>query len=439
VNVDLTPEFATKLGAAYGGILPKGSVVTLNRDTHRTSRMIKRGINAGLPSAGVNVDDINQVPLPVMRYIIRNSEAVGGVHVRVSPFDQRVVDIKIFDHNGLDINKATERKIENLYFREDFRRVYLDEIGAINVLSDEDVLGRYMTGFDRVVDHKVIRQRQFQLVIDYAHGGTTQLLPNIFNNLGCEVVMLNAGADVAPARTLDELGKDMQRLATISSALNADIGIRIDPSGERISVVDDRGRILDGMKMLAVMASLFLRSHRNGTVAAPVNAPSALQHIAKRYEGFIQHTKVLSYALMTAAGRDGVVLVGDGRGQFAFPELHPTFDGILAIAKLLEHLAFYDVRLSEVVDDLPAYYMSSARVTCPWENKGKVMRILGEQYRERRTKPIDGIKIDLGKEWVLVLPDADSPFFHIFAESVSNEQAQALAEKYARVVTGLQQ
>ena len=251
--------------------------------------------------------------------------------------------------------------------------------------------------------------------------------------------MLNASTDVNSARTLDELGKDMQRLATISSALNADMGIRIDPSGERISVVDDRGRILDGMRMLAVMTSLFLRSHRNATVAAPVNAPSALQHIARRYDGFIQHTKVLSYALMTAAGREGVVLVGDGAGHFSFPEMHPAFDGMLAVVKLLEHLATFDVRVSEVVDDLPAYYMSSARVTCPWENKGKVMRILGEQYRERRAKPIDGIKIDLGKEWVLVLPDADSPFFHIFAESVSSEQAQALAEKYARVVTGLQQ
>jgi mannose-1-phosphate guanylyltransferase/phosphomannomutase len=67
------------------------------------------------------------------------------------------------------------------------------------------------------------------------------------------------------------------------------------------------------------------------------------------------------------------------------------------------------------------------------------MRILSEQYRERRTKPIDGIKIDLGKEWVLILPDADGPFFHVYAESVANEQAQALAEKYARVVSGLQQ
>ncbi len=106
---------------------------------------------------------------------------------------------------------------------------------------------------------------------------------------------------------------------------------------------------------------------------------------------------------------------------------------------MLELLATFDTRLSQVVDDLPTYFMSHTVVNCPWEQKGKVMRILSEQYRESRAKPIDGIKIDLGKEWVLVLPDADRPLFHVVAESTSNEQAQALAEKYARVVSGLQQ
>ncbi len=440
VNVDLTPEFAAKLGAAYGAILPKGAIVGINRDSHRSSRMVKRGIVAGMPSAGIEVHDINQVPLPVARYFVRNTDALGGVHVQVSPYDQRIIDIKFFDQYGLDINKTTERKIENLFFREDFRRVYLDEIGPIEVLENSDVLGRYLAGFSKVVNYEIVRRRKFQLVVDYAHGTTIQLLPGIFSRLGCEVIVLNTSSDeTSSSRSLDELGKDMQRLATISSALNTDIGIRIDPSGERISIVDDRGRILDGMKLLAVMTSLFLRQYRNGIVAAPVTAPSALEHIAEQYEGHIQYTKVIPHALMTAAGREGVVLVGDGRGGFVFPSLHPTFDGMLAIAKLLELLATFQMRLSEVVDDLPAYYMSTTRVSCPWEHKGKVMRILSEQYRERRAKPIDGIKIDLGKEWVLVLPDADSPLFHVVAESVSNEQAQALAEKYARVVSGLQQ
>ncbi|MBA2287678.1 MAG: NTP transferase domain-containing protein [Ktedonobacteraceae bacterium] len=441
VNVDLIPEFATKLGAAYGAILPKGSTVAVNRDSsHRTSRMIKRAIVAGLPSAGVNVNDINQVPIPVARYYVRNTEAIGGVHVRLSPHDQRIVDIKFFDQYGLDINKATERKIENLFFREDFRRVYLDDLGAIEVQENSAVVNLYQAGFQKEVDDKLVRSRRFQLVVDYAAGSTTQMLPKIFNRLGCEVIVLNSSLDESHfSRSPEELSKDIQRLATITATLNSDLGIRIDPGGERITVVDDRGRILDGMKMLSAMTSLFLRKYRNGTVAAPVTAPSALQHIAKRYDGYIQHTRVLPHALMTAANREGVVLVGDGSGGFVFPSFLPAFDGLLAIAKLLELLAHFDMKLSEVVDDLPSYYLSSTRVTCPWEHKGKVMRILSEQYRERRSKPIDGIKIDLGKEWVLVLPDADRPLFHVVAESVSNEQAQALAEKYARVVSGLQQ
>ena len=440
VNVDMTPDFATRLAAAYGAILAKGSIVCINRDAHRTSRMIKRGMVAGLPSAGIDVHDINQIPIPVARYYIRTTNAVGGVHVRVSPHDKRIVDIKIFDQNGLDINKTTERKIENLFFREDFRRVYVDEIGAIEVLSNSDVIKRYLEGFTQQVDHALVRARKFQLVADYAHGSTNQLLPEIFSRLGCEVIVLNPGMQEALlSRPLDEIGGELQRLATITGSLHADLGIRIDPGGERIWVVDDKGRILDGMKMLVAMTSLLLRKYPNATVAAPVTAPSALQEIARRYEGHIQHTRVLPYALMTAAGREGVVMVGDGLGRFVFPSLQPAFDGMFAVAKLLEMLATFQACLSEVVDELPPYYMSQTTVACPWEHKGKVMRILSEQYRERRSKPIDGIKLDLGNEWVLILPDADLPLFQIIAESVSNDQAQALAEKYARVVSGLQQ
>jgi mannose-1-phosphate guanylyltransferase/phosphomannomutase len=440
VNVDMSPEYATRLGAAYGAILPKGAIVCMNRDVSRTARMIKRGMVTGLPSAGVDVHDINQVPIPVARYYIRSTDAAGGAHIRVSPYDKRIVDIKIFDQNGLDINKTTERKIENLFFREDFRRVYVDEIGLIEVLPNAQVINRYLEKFKKQVDEVMVRARKFQVVVDYAHGSTNQLLATIFSHLGCDIIVLNPGVDEKRlARTLDEISDDIQRLATITGTLNADMGIRIDPGGERISVVDDKGRILDGMQMLAAMTSLYLRKHHSGTVAAPVTAPSALEQIAKRYEGYIQHTRNLPHALMTAAGRDGVVLVGDGIGGFVFPAFQPAFDGMLAIAKLLELLAIFRVHLSEVVDDLPSYYMSRTTVACPWEYKGKVMRILSEQYRERRSKPIDGIKLDLGKEWVLILPDADRPLFQIIAESVSNDQAQALAEKYARVVSGLQQ
>jgi mannose-1-phosphate guanylyltransferase / phosphomannomutase len=437
VNVDITPDFAARLGAAYGAVLAKGAVVCVNRDDHRTPRMVKRAIISGLPSAGVNVSDLETVPLPVARYYVRTTDAAGGVHIRLSPFDPRIIDIKFFDPSGLDISKNFERKIENLYFREDFRRVYLDEIGTISYAPA--VNQRYIDAFLKVLDQDIMRKRRYRIVVDYGQGASVDVLSPVFNALNADVIALNATRDPARySRTAEEFDRDMQVLASITATLKADLGVRIDTGGERIYVVDDHGQLLDGGKLLAAMTELTLRGRTQGLVAVPVTAPSVVETVAKKLGGEVVYTKVMPHALTSAATSPGMVLVGDGAGAFAFPEFHPAFDGMYALMKLLEALARFNTELAEVVSSLPPYHLIRTQVNCPWEYKGKVMRILSEQYRERREDPIDGVKIDLGEEWVLVLPDADRPLFHVLAESRSRDSAQALADKYARVVTGLQ-
>jgi mannose-1-phosphate guanylyltransferase / phosphomannomutase len=437
VNVDITPDFAARLGAAYGAVLAKGAVVCVNRDDHRTPRMVKRAIISGLPSAGVNVSDLETVPLPVARYYVRTTDAAGGVHIRLSPFDPRIIDIKFFDPSGLDISKNFERKIENLYFREDFRRVYLDEIGTISYAPS--VNQRYIDAFLKALDQDIMRKRRYRIVVDYGQGASVDVLSPVFNALNADVIALNATRDPARySRTAEEFDRDMQVLASITATLKADLGVRIDTGGERIYVVDDHGQLLDGGKLLAAMTELTLRGRTHGLVAVPVTAPSVVETVAKKLGGEVVYTKVMPHALTSAATSPGMVLVGDGAGAFAFPEFHPAFDGMYALMKLLEALARFNTELSAVVSSLPPYHLIRTQVNCPWEYKGKVMRILSEQYRERREDPIDGVKIDLGEEWVLVLPDADRPLFHVLAESRSRDSAQALADKYARVVTGLQ-
>src|SRR5207244_7359512 len=120
------------------------------------------------------------------------------------------------DQNGLDINKTTERKIENLYFREDFRRVYLDDLGWIEVLEDPNVINPYLEGILKVVDTQLVQQRKFQLVVDYANGSTAQILPGLFNRLGCEVIGLNNSMDESNLSLLmQEMVIDIQWMSTI--------------------------------------------------------------------------------------------------------------------------------------------------------------------------------------------------------------------------------
>jgi mannose-1-phosphate guanylyltransferase / phosphomannomutase len=436
-NVDITPEFAAKLGAAFAASLPTGATVTINRDGDRSARMIKRGIIGGLPSAGINVADLGTMPIPVARYITRISDAVGGVHVRVAPYDRGVIDIRFVDERGLNLSKDMERNIERVFFREDFRRVYLDEIGLIEY--PPQVVDRYVTKFLAAINADAIREQNFDIVVDYASGPEVQVLPQILAALNCNDVALNAHIDESRiAIPPEEHERGIQQLATICTALKSTIGVSIDVAGERISVVDDLGRTMRGSTALAAMAAMAFRAAGGGIIAVPVTQPSILESIAESYGGSILRTKADLYAMMNAATREGVIMAGDGTGSFAFPSFQPAFDGAMAIAKMMEFMATQKQKLSEVVASLPSYYVSSSKVSCDWSQKGTVMRRLNEQFEGQTIDRTDGLKVYLGKEWVLILPDPDRPIFHVLAEGTSTTSADALVQKYVRIVESLQ-
>ena len=437
VNVDMTPEFATKLGAAFGASLPKGSTVTINRDPHRSPRMIKRAIIAGLPSAGVNVLDLRSVPIPVARYYTRITEAAGGVHVRLSPHDGRVVDIRFMDGRGLTLSKSAERDIERVFFREDFRRVYLDEIGSIDYAPG--VIERYTDDFFAKVDVEALRAARVPLVVDYANAPTALVLPPILSELQAQVVALNATLDENKMSIpQEEFDRSLHQLALISQAVQARLGARIDVGGEKLFLIDDRGRVVPPIVALAAVSGLALKANGGGTVAVPVNMPTIFEQIARRHGGRVERTRLDLQDLMATAAKGKAIVAGDGSGNLIFPQFHPGADAIFGLVKLLEYLVTQKVTLSQVIEDLPPYYIAERRVSCPWEYKGTVMRLLNEQYKPKRADQIDGTRIDLGNDWVLVVPDPVEPYFHVYAESSSGTQAQDLADKYARVVEGLQ-
>jgi mannose-1-phosphate guanylyltransferase/phosphomannomutase len=438
VNVDLTPEFAARLGAAFGASLPKGCTVTINRDPHRSPRMIKRAVISGLPSAGVHVNDLRSVPIPVARYYTRVTSAKGGVHVRLSPFDQRVVDIRFFDEQGRNLSKNAERSIERIFFREDFRRVYLNEIGTIEYAPL--VAETYIGGFLKAVNVDAIRQADLKVVIDYAYAPSAEVLPQIMTELGVEVVPLASHVNgekmsVSP----QEFEKALNELTLITGALGKHLGVRLDVGGEKIFLVDRQGRYVPEVIASAAMVTLALRASPGGTVVVPVHLSGIFEQIAAEYDGKVLRSKMDSHDLMDVSDREGVIMATDGVGNYVFPQFHPALDGMMATAKLLEFLATQQTTLAEVVAGLPSFHVSHREVSCPWEAKGTVMRMLNQEYKDRRAELIDGIKILLGEqEWVLILPDPDYPRFHVYAEGRNDSEAQELVSRYVRIIEGLQ-
>ncbi len=440
VNVDLTPDFVARLGAAFGSVLPKGSKVTINRDPHRSPRMLKRALVSGLPSAGNDVLDLRTVPIPVARYYTRTVDASGGVHVRLSPFDQRVVDIRFIDSRGLNLTREQERAVEQAFFREDFRRVFMDDIGNIDYAPD--VADVYVHGYLAAIDVQAVRAAKFKIVVDYAHAPTADILPDILERLNVDAVPLNARVDPNKISLLqEEFNAERAQLATITGALgDTSLGVRLDIGGEKIFAADDTGTSVPDQVMAAAMTALVLRSYPGATIVVTADQSNVFERLAERYGGVVRRCSVDPQAMMEAAASDGVSLAGDGNGNFIFPALHPAVDGLFALGKLLELLALQHSRLSEVIAELPPFFMAADQAEATWDTKGRVMRCLLEQFARYHTETLDGIKVHLDEdEWVLIRPDADRPIFHVVAEARSGPAADEIVAKYKRLVSSLVQ
>ncbi|UCD64356.1 MAG: NTP transferase domain-containing protein, partial [Candidatus Zixiibacteriota bacterium] len=241
---EITPEMAVRVGSAFGAFLGQGSSVVTSRDASDTSRLLKRGLISGLLAAGINVSDLENLPIPVVRYALQKGGHAAGIYVRHSPEDFRLIDAIFFDGSGLDMPMARLKKVERMYFGEDYERASLDRIGHLE--RPQRVLENYRIDFLRSIDVETIKKAGFKVVIDHSNGSSSEIFPTLFTELGISAVELNA--TVNPRKfsgSPEETAQAIVQLSSIVTSLNADVGFLLNPAAEKLTVVDEQGRPID--------------------------------------------------------------------------------------------------------------------------------------------------------------------------------------------------
>jgi mannose-1-phosphate guanylyltransferase/phosphomannomutase len=428
-NLEITPDFACRLGSAYGSCFGAGSRIVTSRDSTRSSRMIKRALIASLMSVGCEVLDLRSSALPIARHFIKTSGASGAMNVRKLPGNNRVTLIEMFDSRGAYLDRGKERKVETAFFREDFKRIDPDELGQIEFASR--AVEEYQSDFFRLLP-KPERARRLRVVCDYGYSALGSIYPAMLERLGIESISLNSfnDAKLAP-RASTEVDRHVQNLSQIVSTLGYDMGVLFTDEGERLTVVDRLGIRIEGNTLLATLGSLVSKTRSGAKIAMSVTAPTLLEEALKKQGAEVIRTKADVRSLMQTSLDSFVNFAGDERGGFIFPALHPGFDAAFSLGMLLTMLQETGFDLVEVTSEMPAFRMAYEQVRVPWEAKGAVMRQLSEENRDgSRLDLLDGIKIVEPNSWVLVLPDSVDPTFHVYAESVEEGHSQALVDAY---------
>ena len=435
-NIELSPEFAAKLGAAFGASLKKGSVVSTSRDAHKTSRMINRAIMTGILSTGVSVHDYGVTPMPVVRFLARSGTEAGGIHTRRSPFDTQLLDLKFFDGKGLDLHPGYEKTVEKLFFKEDFPRVPMEETGEMSFPIH--AFESYQDAFMSMVDADTVSKAKFKFIVDYSYGSSSRIFPSILGKLNCEVIALNANLDGSKTtKSAEEFQRAMDQLSSIVRSLDADMGFYLDAGGEKVFLFDETGEALDGDTALNIVTLLVLKTSKEagriGHIAVPITASRAIDRMAEMYGFTVKRTKTTPRGQMEAAAA-GAVFVGEQSGGYMFPAFQPNFDGMYAVAKILEMLAKHGARLHKLMREIPPSIILKERVSCSFENKGMIMRRLAEDSRGLETVLLDGIKIKFGEDWIVAYPSQDMPYFMLVAEASTEEAARSLVNRYSEKI-----
>lgn len=436
VNVEITPELCVRLASAYATTLKKGERVVTSRDASLAARALKRAVISALTASAINVLDLEAAPLPVARFHSSRGTAAGGIALRTTAGDPQSVDIVIMDDRGADLPPAAQRKLERVFSRQEFRRAFPGEIAELTYPSR--AVEDYTHELLRRVDMTGVRD--MKVVVDCAGGTSSLVLPRLLGRAGIEVLTVNAVLDdLSPTETLAERRRDLQRLSELVSSSRAAFGVRFDPVGERVALVDEMGQFISEERALLVVLDLVAAERRAGRVALPVTTTRVAEQVCRFHGVQVQWTSTAVDALTAAAGGPGMIFAGDGRGGFVVPEFSPALDGPAAFMRLLGLVARTRLSLSQIDARIPEAKLLKRAIPTQWKAKGAVMRSVIEAAESAaegyHIDTTDGVRVvgDDGS-WVLILPAATEPVTDLWAEASDVDTAQLLLERWAAVV-----
>jgi len=407
INMDLNPQSIARMGAAFGAFLKPGKRVAVSADSSPGNNMLKYGLISGMLSTGLDVYDLGQLTTPMLRYAVRYLGLDGGVQIFAYPDNIAEGHLHFLDAKGCNLAPSAERKIENLYIRDDFQRQPPADIKRMHTLSDIPVF--YIRNLVDGLDVDAIKKRSPRISITAKGRLSGYVLDAALREAGCTVV-----------RQLDSINGKSDEKYDLSCVLEA--------NGEDFTLYDEQGGLIGKELRNALIGMVYMKEQRGRKLVVPSTASSIMERLADELGCSVVRSKSSRQAVMEEAFK----LDRENGSKTQLFSLY--FDGIAAIAKITELISRENTCLSSLVKSIPKIHMQEREINCPWNAKGRVMRMLIEEETRagRNIELFEGIRINHKNGWALVLPDSDDPVCRVYSEGFTEEYAEELAGFYGR-------
>ena len=428
----ITPDFAMKLGWAAGTVLASSGTkeVLIGKDTRSSGYMLESAMEAGFSAAGVNVALIGPMPTPAVAYLASTFRADAGVVISAShnPFYDN--GIKFFSNTGTKLNDAQELEIEALLEKalnqNAMQCVASEKLGKVRRI--DDAAGRYIE-FCKGTFPNHLSLTGLKIVVDSAHGAAYHIAPNVYRELGAEVISINDKPNGVNIN--DHCGATyLDSLQTAVMVHEADLGIALDGDADRVMFVDHNGHVVDGDEILFILAqAAHSKGEMTGGVVGTLMSNLGLELALKQMDIPFVRAKVGDRYVVEQLKATGWQLGGEGSGHILSLQHTSTGDGIVASLQVLKALLESQKSLSEIkagMTKLPQVLINVRLATADADS------ILATASVQQALTKAEGILGDQGR--VLLRKSGTEPLIRVMVESTDTIMTQTQAEYIADVV-----
>lgn len=422
----ITPDFVLRLAHAVGRVLKKTEArpsVLIGKDTRISGYMLESALESGFNSAGVDVVLLGPLPTPGVAYLTRAQRASLGVVISASHNAYPDNGIKFFSAHGTKLSDEWELAVEAAL---EEAPVWADsaQLGKARRLNDAP--GRYIE-FCKSTFANDLTLRGLKLVVDGAHGAAYQVAPNVFHELGADVISIGCAPDGL------NINKDVgathpQALIDAVRAHGAHYGIALDGDADRLQLVDASGRLFNGDELLYLMAmERVARGEKLAGVVGTLMTNKAVE-MALRAQGIeLVRARVGDRYVLEELEKRHWLLGGEGSGHLLALDRHTTGDGIVSALQVLQACQRSGKKVGELLADLTLFPQTLINVRVSGDQDWKANQALAAEIRRSEAELGDAGR-------VLIRPSGTEPLLRVMVEARDAAQAEACARRLVAAV-----
>ena len=409
----------------------KPGPILIARDGRNHGLDFSKKICHSLKVNGQKVIDCGIIPTPTAQFIVEKNNYSCGIVITASHNPTEWNGLKFIDNDGTFIKPEKYKKLLALY--ENKEDIILESNSKSEIIDyNNDAVNKHLNNIIKLssINLNQIKNKKYKIVIDAVNSSTSKILPLLLETFSCKVTPLNCNADGNFTRGAEPLPHNLSELSKSVIDTKSDLGIAIDPDGDRLAIVDEKGNPIGEESTLVICCESILMSKEIKTpLVTNLSTSMAIDELAKKYNVNVSRSNVGEINVVTEMKKVNAVIGGEGNGGVILPESHYGRDSLVAAALLLNRLSMDNMSMSELYNSIPHYEIVKDFLKTDKAINSKFIELIRKELNPIETNQMDGIKLIWPDKWIHIRKSNTEPIVRFYSEAHNLKEAIEIINK----------